>query len=98
MSNDTNSLYPMEDGQGKDKYFEAQERKFRAYLRRNTATCTMASEALGIPQKNLTWCKRRLEDKGQLVEVFKAKCKHTKHQAFYLSTNKEIIKKVKSKK
>lgn len=98
MSNDTNSLNPNGNGQGKDKYFEAQERKFKAYLQYNTATCTMVSEALGIPQKNLTWCKRRLEDKGLLVEVYKDKCKFTNHKAFYLSTNKEIIKKVNSKK
>lgn len=89
------SLQAKGDLQGKDSYFTAQLRRFREYLRKNTATCTMVCEAVGIPQKNATWYKRQLEDSGQLVEVYKSECEHTKRKAWYLSTNPTIIKKQK---
>lgn len=82
---------------GKNKYFLAQLRRFREFLKENTVTCTMACETLGIPQKNATWYKRQLEDGGQLVEVYKSKCKHTNRIAAYLSTNPTIIQEVVSK-
>src|SRR5690606_22495575 len=78
----------------KDNHFEAQLRRFREFLIENTVTCTMACEALGIPQKNATWYKRQLEDGELLVEVFKAPCKHTNRMAAYLSTNPTIVKEV----
>lgn len=83
--------------QGKNKYFQAQLRRFREFLIDNTVTCTMACETLGIPQKNCTWYKRQLEDSGLLVEVFKAKCKNTNRIAAYLSTNPTIIQEVVAK-
>lgn len=86
------SLTAKGDLQGKDNHFQAQLRRFREFLNENTATCTMACETLGIPQKNATWYKRELEDSGQLVEVKKAPCKHTNRIAAYLSTNPTIIK------
>ncbi len=91
------SLTAKGDLHGKDTYFQAQLRRFREFLNENTVTCTMACETLGIPQKNATWYKRQLEDSGQLVEVFNAKCKHTNRMAAYLSANPTIIKEVVSK-
>lgn len=91
------SLTAKGDLQGKNKYFQAQLRRFREFLKENTVTCTMACETLGIPQKNATWYKRQLEDSGQLVEVFKAKCKSTCRMASYLSTNLTIIQEVTKK-
>lgn len=88
------SLTAKGDLQGKNKYFQAQLRRFREFLKENTATCTMVCDTLGIPQKNATWYKRQLEDVGQLVEVFKAPCKHTNRMASYLSTNPTIIQEV----
>lgn len=82
---------------GKNKHFEAQLRRFREFLKENTATCTMVCDTLGIPQKNATWYKRQLEDSGLLVEVFKAPCKHTNRIASYLSTNPTIIQEVTKK-
>ena len=81
----------------KDNHFEAQLRRFREFLKENTATCTMVCDTLGIPQKNATWYKRQLEDSGLLVEVFKAPCKHTNRIASYLSTNPTIIQEVTKK-
>lgn len=77
---------------GKDNHFEAEYRRFRDYLEKHTATCTMACENLGIRQKNATRYKRDLEENGQLIELFVGKCQHTGFLAAYLTTNKEIIK------
>lgn len=93
----TQSLNVQGVEQGKNKHFEAQLRRFRDFLRENTATCTMVCDTLGIPQKNATWYKRQLEDSGLLVEVFKAPCKHTNRMASYLSTNPTIIQEVTKK-
>ena len=59
---------------------------------KNTATCSMASEALNIPQKNLTWYKRHLQDEGKLKVCFRSICRITKYRADYLTTNPELIK------
>ena len=93
---DFQSLNAKGDLQGKSTNFQAELRRFREFLKENTVTCTMACEALGIPQKNATWHKRQLEDSGQLVEVFKAPCKHTNRLAAYLSTNPTIVAKSKN--
>ncbi len=71
---------------------ESQFRAFRNYLSKNTATCSMASDALGIPQKNLTRYKRSLQEAGQLVEVFESECPITGFKAAFLSTNQVLIK------
>ena len=57
------------------------------YLLENTATASMLSEATGIPQKNITRYKRKLEKAGKLWEVKKATCKKTGFKAFYLTTD-----------
>lgn len=77
---------------GKDNSFQSQKRVFRNYLKTNTATCSMVAKATGIPQKCLTRYKRSLEKSGQLVELFKADCKHTGCRASYLTTNDNLIK------
>lgn len=59
---------------------------------KNTVTCSMASDALNIPQKNLTRYKRRLQNEGKLKVCFKSICRITKHRAEYLTTNPELIK------
>lgn len=78
--------------QGKYKYFEFQKRKFFEYLTENTATCSMACAAIGIPQKNATRYKRQLENEGKLVEVLKSVCRNTGYRAAYLTTNETLIK------
>jgi hypothetical protein len=79
----------------KDNYHEVQTRKFKKYLIENTATCTMVSNATGIPQKNLTRYKRHLEDEGKLIELFQARCKDTGFPASYLTCNLELIERAK---
>lgn len=76
----------------KDSHFEQQIRIFRTYLKNHTATCTMASEATGIPQKCLTRYKRTLQRAGQLIELFTSECKITGRKAAYLTTNENLIK------
>lgn len=71
----------------KDKYFKAEKDRFYHHLLNNTATASMASEALEIPQKNITRYKRELEDNGLLWEVEKKKCKSTGYIAAYLTTD-----------
>jgi hypothetical protein len=77
------------------KFIEVQTRQFTKYLVDNVATCSMVSKATGIPQKNLTRYKRDLEDAGKLIELFRARCKHTGFPASYLTCNLELIEKAK---
>lgn len=76
----------------KDKYFKREKKLFFNYLQENTATSSMASAALGIPQKNLTRYKRELEKAGLLMVVCTSICRVTKHRADYLTTSDKIIK------
>lgn len=77
--------------QNKDSYFKAQTKLYFEYLQTHIATNSMVSKATGIPQKNLTRYKREFEDAGLLFEVYKGICKHTKHRATYLTSNKALL-------
>ena len=57
------------------------------YLKLHTATASMVSVATGIPQKNICWYKRALEKEDLLWEVYRATCKITSRQAWFLTTN-----------
>jgi hypothetical protein len=57
------------------------------YLSSVSATASMASDATGVPQKNLCRYKRDLEKAGRLWEVEKKPCKKTGFKAWYLTTN-----------
>ena len=72
-------------------FIKAQTKIYFQYLQNNIATNSMVSKATGIPQKNLTRYKREFEDAGLLFEVYKGICKHTKHRATYLTTNKALL-------
>jgi hypothetical protein len=67
-----------------------QSRAFYLYLKENTTTCSMASEALKIPQKCLTRYKRDLELSGNLWEVYEGICQLTGFYAAYLTTNPDL--------
>jgi hypothetical protein len=60
---------------------------FIAYLRRNTATCTMVCVALNIYRPNGTRFKRRAQRAGILWEVRKGVCAVTGYPAWYLTTS-----------
>ena len=81
-----------------ENHFKSQLIQYYEYLQKNTATNSMVEQAIGIKQKNLTRYKVTLEDQGSLVVVFRGFCEVTGFLADYLSTNKEIIKKVKERK
>lgn len=66
---------------------KAQMKRYFEFLKHNVATNSMCSDALGIPQKNLTRYKRKFEKNNQLWEVYRTKCKHTGHKASYLTTD-----------
>ena len=72
-------------------FIKAQTKIYFQYLQTHIATNSMVSKATGIPQKNLTRYKREFEDAGLLFEVYKGICKHTKHRATYLTTNKALL-------
>ena len=57
----------------------------------------MAANALRITQKNITRYKSNLEKEGRLMVLFTAKCKITNRQADYLTTDSNIISKLKKK-
>lgn len=81
-----------------ENHFKSQLIQYYEYLQKNTATNSMVEQAIGIKQKNLTRYKATLEEEGNLVVVLKGFCKVTGFPADYLSTNKEIIKKVNERK
>ena len=81
-----------------ENHFKSQLIQYYEYLQKNTATNSMVEQAIGIKQKNLTRYKVTLEDQGSLVVVFRGFCEVTGFLADYLSTNKEIIKKVNERK
>lgn len=76
----------------KDSYFFNEKKQFFNYLQKNTATASMAADALNIPQKNITRYKRQLEKVGKLKEVCKTICRKTKRRAAYLTTNSNLLK------
>ena len=65
------------------------------YLKIHTATATMVCEVTGIKQKNFCRYKRELEKLGLLFEVKKGICEITKFRASYLTTNPDLISKIK---
>lgn len=79
--------------QGKVKNFKTQIKTIFEYLKENTATASMVTEATGIPQKCICRYKRDLEKQGLLYEVVKKHCKFTGFRAWYLTTNPELFKK-----
>ena len=78
----------------KEQILSNQRRRFFALLHRETVTCSMAAETLGIPQKNLCRYKRYYEKLGVLWEVKKAFCRKTGQPACYLTTNSETLKNI----
>ena len=70
-------------------------RKVLNYLKIHTATATMVCKATGIEQKNFCRRKRELEKLGLLFEVKKGICEITKFRASYLTTNPDLISKIK---
>lgn len=87
----TQSLNPDATGHGKDKHFINQLNTIFCYLKENTATASMVTEATGVPQKSICRYKRDLEQRGLLYEVVKKHCKITGFRAWYLTTNKELF-------
>ncbi len=84
---DTQSLKPLERGQGKYSRQLTEEQTIFYYLQDHIATASMVCNAIGIKQKNFTRYKRDLEQAGKLFEVVKEPCKITGCKAWYLSTN-----------
>lgn len=62
------------------------------YLQNHTATASMVADATGVPQKSICRYKRDLEKRGLLFEVEKKLCKISGFRAWYLTTNKNLIK------
>lgn len=73
--------------QPKDNKFRNELKIFAAYLKGNVVTCSMASEALHIPQKNLCRYKRTLQKADLLWVTKKAHCKITGFIAQWLTTD-----------
>jgi len=70
-----------------ENYFRKQKVIMFQFLKYNTATASMVSEATGIPQKNVCRYKRELEKSGRLFQVIKMNCQKTGFPAWFLSTN-----------
>ena len=90
---DTHSLSFNELEQSKSKHFVNQLNTIFQYLKQNTATASMVTEATSVPQKSICRYKRDLEKQGLLFEVVKKHCKITGFRAWYLTTNLELFPK-----
>jgi len=66
------------------------------YLQEHIVTNSMASEALSIPQKNLCRYKAELQKANLLWEVDFRPCEVTGFKAQYLTTNPDLIPKVRN--
>lgn len=60
---------------------------FYTFLQTQVATASMVAAATGVPQKNITRFKRRLEIAGRLWEVTRTRCQLTGCRASYLTTD-----------
>lgn len=61
------------------------------YLKKQPATATQVSVALGIYRPSLCRRKRDLEKVGKLYELWKTICPITKHRASLLTTNPDLF-------
>ena len=89
----TQSLNFNNKEQGKVKQIQNQKKTIFEYLKLNTATASMITEATGVPQKSICRYKRDLEKQGLLYEVVKKYCKFTGFRAWYLTTNQDKMPK-----
>ena len=83
INNVGNNLYQSHKGTAK----LSQEQKFYTYLKTHVTTCTVVSEAIGVPQKNNCRNKDRLQKAGLLWVVKIDYCPITGHKAQYLTTD-----------
>jgi len=74
----------------KNKYRQIQLEKFYDFLKEHVATCSMASEAISVKQKCLTWYKRDLEKAGLLWEVKHDRCPITGFKAWFITCNPKL--------
>ena len=65
-TNNTQSLNPDANGQGKNKHCYNQKKTIFEYLKLQTVTASMVADATGIPQKSICRYKRDLEKQGLL--------------------------------
>lgn len=72
-----------------------QEKIIFSYLYQNVATNSMIAVSTGIPRASICKVKRKLEQRGKLFEVKKDICKVSKHKAWYLSSNPELVSSLK---
>ena len=96
-SNNTNhrlkkSLSNINDKDNLIRFFKTQEHTIFQYLQNHIATASMVAYATGVPQKSICRYKRDLEKRGLLFEVEKKICKISGFRAWYLTTNKDLIK------
>jgi hypothetical protein len=89
----TNSPDLIALSQDKFKVFKTQKQTIFEYLKENTATASMITEATGVPQKSICRYKRDFEKIGLLYEVVKKHCKVTGFQAWYLTTDQDKMPK-----
>ena len=61
------------------------------YLFHNVATASMVEWATNIPQKNICRYKRYLQKRGKLWEIVKQPCERTRRDAWYITTNKDLV-------
>lgn len=85
----TNNAGNAFDGATRQRYDNHGEeyRSFISYLKKNTATCTMAAVALNLYRPNACRYKRWAEQAGQLWQLNKGICGITGFPAYYLTAN-----------
>lgn len=70
-----------------------ERQRFYQFLQTNISTCSMVSELLRIPQKNLCRYKRYYEKRGLLWEIYYLPCPITGYMAWHITTNPSLLTK-----
>jgi len=91
MTNSNDSRMSFREGQGKDKYFQAQMKRVFTAFYSNPKTMLMVSIETGILRANICRYVAIWEKENRIKEVQKGICSISKHGAGFYTTDPELF-------
>jgi DNA invertase Pin-like site-specific DNA recombinase len=88
---------PGKEGNENQQHKDNEIQRVYEYLKKETATATMAAVALNIYRPNLCRRKRTLQKAGHLIEVKKGYCPITKRNGVQFLTTNPVMMPINSK-
>jgi hypothetical protein len=83
--------YSLQNGQGKDKRFEAQMKRVFAAFRHKPSTMLMVSVETGILRANICRYVAEWKRQGRIHEAYQGLCSVSKHRAVYYTTDPNLL-------